>query len=263
MQREFWKRLEEEKATSLAGVPYTFEMLDRLRFERKQLPHLKTLTQAGGKLRPELVQKFASLCDKKQMRFFVMYGQTEASPRISYLPPELALQKPNCIGLPIQGGQWWVEDAEGNRLPSGKEGELVYQGANVMMGYAECQEDLASPDQMGGILRTGDIAILDKTGMATITGRTKRMIKIFGNRIGLDDLEHQLSKQDVRVYCLGKENQLEVIYESTAKNKSTPLEIGKLLGVHPSAIRVHQVQHIPHKNSGKVDYPQLALEIAK
>jgi len=261
MQREFWNRMQEEQVTSLAGVPYTFEMLDRLRFERKKLPSLKTLTQAGGKLRPALVEKFGKLCQEREMRFFVMYGQTEASPRISYLPPDMVLAKPDSIGKPIPGGRWWVEDEAGVRLAPGELGELVYQGPNVMMGYAESQADLALPDQMEGILRTGDLAVLDESGMAQITGRKKRMIKVFGNRVGLDELEQLLARQNITAYCVGQEDRIEIALDPESKEATDARHVASLLGLHPSAIQVFRPMSIPLKNSGKVDYPTLAQQL--
>ena len=261
MQREFWTRMAEDGVTSLAGVPYTFEMLDRLRFDRKRLPTLKTLTQAGGKLSTTLVEKFGKICKEREMRFFVMYGQTEAAPRISYLPPNMVLSKQDSIGKPIPGGEWWVEDEIGVRLEPGKPGELVYQGANVMMGYAESQADLALPDQMGGILRTGDLAVFDNDGMARIIGRKKRMLKVFGHRIGLDELEQLLARQNIRAYCLGQEDRLEIALDPETKEAIDARDVASLLGLNHSAIQVFRPVRIPLNSSGKVDYLALAQQL--
>ena len=236
-------------------------MLERLRFESMKLPKLKTLTQAGGKLRHALVEKFGKLCRERGMRFFVMYGQTEAAPRISYLPPDMVLAKPDSIGKPIPGGRWWVEDESGVRLAPGQFGELVYQGPNVMMGYAESQADLTLPDQMKGVLRTGDLAVLDKTGMAQITGRKKRMIKVFGIRVGLDELEQLLANQNISAYCVGQEDRIEIALDPESKEAIDDRDVASLLGLNHSAIQVFRPVRIPLKNSGKVDYSALAQQL--
>jgi len=115
-EKEFWNALRSEGATSLAGVPYTYEMLKRLRFSRMDLPSLRVLTQAGGRLGPELVTEYATLCRETERAFFVMYGAAEATARMSYLPPDRALEKPSSIGVPIPGGQMWLESETGQRI---------------------------------------------------------------------------------------------------------------------------------------------------
>src|SRR5690606_29559901 len=108
--------------TSLAGVPFTYQMLSRIGFFKMDLPDLKTLTQAGGHLHEKFVRMFAEYAEKNGKRFYVMYGQTEASPRISYIPPERVLEKTNSIGIAIPGGELSLEP---------ETGELIYKGPNV------------------------------------------------------------------------------------------------------------------------------------
>lgn len=144
------------------------------------LPYLKTLTQAGGRLNEKLVKVFAQYAKEQNKRFFVMYGQTEASPRMSYIPSERIIEKAGSIGIAIPGGDLSIDI---------ETGELIYKGSNVMMGYAKCLEDLEKGDEMDGVLHTGDTATIDQDGYFTITGRMKRFIKLFGLRINLDEVE--------------------------------------------------------------------------
>src|SRR5262249_55911543 len=131
----FWKALQDSHATTFGGVPYSYEILKKLRFERMDLPQLRYLTQAGGKLRPSLMEEFCRICYEKGGKFIVMYGQTEATARMSYLPWVHARRKIGSVGIAIPGGRFSLEnEAVGlNR----NEGELIYQGKNVSLGYAE------------------------------------------------------------------------------------------------------------------------------
>lgn len=119
--REFWDLLEKHRVTSMAGVPYTYEMLRRMRLTQMDLPHLKTLTQAGGHLKEEMQREFAFWAAETDRRFFIMYGQTEATARMSYIPPSRCLEKIGSIGIPIPGG----------RMELAEDGEIIYYGTNV------------------------------------------------------------------------------------------------------------------------------------
>jgi acyl-CoA synthetase (AMP-forming)/AMP-acid ligase II len=171
-EKEFWDFLKNERATSISGVPYTYEMLKRLKFLRMTFPYLNTLTQAGGKLNADLNFEFAKFCEQTNKRFFIMYGQTEATARMSYLPPEYTISKIGSMGIPIPGGQFILTDEKGKELEGDNVvGELVYKGRNVSMGYAITCEDLAKGDENNGILKTGDLAKRDKDNFYYIVGR--------------------------------------------------------------------------------------------
>ena len=144
MQRDFWNFMSINNATSFSGVPYTYEMLYKLMFFRRQLPSLKTLTQAGGKLQPELHKKFAEYAAQQGKNFVVMYGSAEATARMGYLPPEISLEKWGCMGKAIPNGKFMLIDAEGKEIKEPNTvGELIYEGDNVTLGYALCGDDLA------------------------------------------------------------------------------------------------------------------------
>ena len=259
IEKGFWTFFKEQGATSFGGVPYTYEMLDKLRFYRMAgLESLKTMTQAGGKLSPYLQQKFAEYAQSAGIRFFVMYGQTEATARMSYLPSEYALSKCGSMGIAIPGGAFFLVDDNGNVVEgSDQEGELVYRGANVSLGYAECREDLAKGDENNGVLFTGDMARRDADGYYYITGRKKRFIKIFGNRVNLDEAEHLVKTMVPECACCGVDDQM-LIYVT---EHGTEAEIRQLItsktGIHHSAFTVKVIPEILKNESGKIQYSAL------
>ncbi|MFI7113554.1 AMP-binding protein [Nonomuraea sp. NPDC050227] len=243
LERSFWTHLDEHKCTSLAAVPYQYEMLRRLRFDRAEHPTIRTLTQAGGRLSPELVSLFAAQAD----RFFVMYGQTEATARIAVLPPDRLADKPGSAGQAVPGGRLTIDG-----------GEVVYQGPNVMMGYAETAADLARPDDLGGVLRTGDLGRLDDEGFLYVTGRLRRIAKIFGVRVNLDDVE-QLLRDTVPVAATSGDDRVTVWAEGldAAGCRNLARRLGAELRLHWSGFDVRAVERLPLLPTGKIDYRAL------
>lgn len=258
VEKRFWDFFREQQATSFGGVPYTFEMLQRLRFNRMKLPSLKTITQAGGKLSVELSREFSQYAEERGIRFFVMYGQTEATARMSYLPWEHALSKCGSMGIAIPGGEFYLVDDNGSVVEgSGREGELVYRGANVAMGYAECRQDLAKGDEWGGVLFTGDIARRDEDGFYYITGRRKRFIKLFGNRVNLDEAEHLLKGLISDCACCGTDDHLVICITEPGREHEVRQFMASRTGIHHSAFSVKVVPEIPKNQSGKTQYSEL------
>lgn len=209
----FWEFFMENSGTSFAGVPYIYEMLKKMNFQKMNLPTLKTMTVAGGKIGAEEEQYFMEYASREHKQFIVMYGQTEATARISYRATEI-MDKPQSIGKVIPEGRMWIEDKDGKRIENtssrdeiseGKilEGEIVYQGENVAMGYAFTREDLSKGYEWGNILHTGDVGYQDKDGYFYIKGRKDRTIKLNGLRIDLKDLEEILSQKYIgcRIQC--------------------------------------------------------------
>ncbi|MFG1707166.1 AMP-binding protein [Nonomuraea sp. M3C6] len=243
LERSFWTHLDAHRCTSLAAVPYQYEMLRRLRFDRSEHPTLATLTQAGGRLSPVLATEFAGQAD----RFFVMYGQTEATARIAVLPPDRLAGKPGSVGPAIPGGRLTVDD-----------GEVVYHGPNVMMGYAETAADLARGDDLGGVLRTGDLGRLDSEGFLYITGRLKRIAKIFGVRVNLDDVE-RLLRDAGPVAATSGDDRVTVWAEGLDAAGCVGLarRLGAELRVHWSGFDVRGIERLPLLATGKIDYRAL------
>ncbi|MES2774856.1 MAG: AMP-binding protein [Bacteroidota bacterium] len=251
IQKEFWLQWEQFAFTSLAGVPFSYEMLNRLGFFKKDLPSLRYFTQAGGKLNKDLVVKAATYAAETGKQFFVMYGQTEATARMSWLPPGETLAKPTSIGIAIPGGKFSV-DSETN--------ELLYSGKNVFGGYAETKADLSSfePEDF---LRTGDVATMDEDGFVYITGRMKRFVKLFGNRIGLDEMEDIIKNTFGMqpVCCNGVEDKFLLISHtsSVVDEKVITAFLFTGFGIHPTAIRWNALAALPLTANGKIDYQQI------
>ena len=258
MDKAFWGHLKANGATTFGGVPYVYEMLKKLRFSRMELPSLKVLTQAGGKLSPELSEEFATVCEQKGIRFFVMYGQTEATARMSYLPSEYAISKAGSIGIAIPSGEFWLEDENGNAISDQDTiGELVYRGDNVTLGYAVSCKDLCKGDENGGVLKTGDIAKCDADGFYYIVGRKKRFLKLFGNRVNLDEVEQLIKGLGYECAWSGEDDHLR-IYTTNKENGSTIKSfVAERTGIHVSGFDVISVEYIPRNNAGKTIYSEL------
>jgi acyl-coenzyme A synthetase/AMP-(fatty) acid ligase len=263
--RGFWDFFKQQQATSLAGVPTTYALLRQLRFERMALPSLTTLTQAGGRLAPELVRWYAELAAARGQRFFVMYGQTEAAPRISYVPPERLLDKAGAIGVAVPGGMLDLVAEDGSVVAGdGVAGQLRYRGPNVMLGYAETAAELALGDQLGGVLLTGDLAERDADGYFHLRGRLKRFIKVFGNRISLDEVEAQLRAKGYDAAVTGRDDLLLVAVQGAGADAVAALgaALPGWYRLHHSALRVCAVEAFPLSGAGKILYPVLLDALA-
>ena len=257
-QRDFWTFLKEQRATSLAGVPYTYEMLRLLRFFRMDLPSLKTMTQAGGKLNKDIAKEYIEFAHKTGKRFFVMYGQTEATARMSYLPMENALEKYASIGIAIPGGRFSLKDVNGKIIEGpDTDGELVYFGPNVSMGYAECRADLAKGDENQGELHTGDLARRDNDGFYYITGRLKRFVKIWGNRCNLDAIEQIVKEIEPGCACVGVDDRITIFITGTGHEIDIVDLLTQKTGLNAKAFDVRLIHSIPRTPSGKVEYAEL------
>lgn len=247
LEKEFWALVRDAGVTSLAGVPYLYTMLHRLRFRPEKYPTLRTMTQAGGRLDPVMQKHFGELCAAAGVRFFVMYGQTEATARISYVPADRLAEKLGTIGVAIPGGSLAIAPDTG---------ELVYRGPNVMLGYAESRADLAKGDELGGVLRTGDAAECDADGFYRITGRLKRFIKIFGHRVNLDEVEAAMASHG-HPACTGDDDALVVCFEGAAPSENPIPWLTSRFGINATAVRLRVLPEFPRTASGKIDYKAL------
>jgi hypothetical protein len=248
----FWALFERVGATSFAGVPHTFDLLDRVGFEAMALPTLRYVTQAGGRMSPELIRRHADLGAARGWQLFVMYGQTEATARMGYLPPELAATHPHTIGNAIPGGTFTIEEPDDRGV-----GELVYRGANVMLGYAERPEDLALGRTVDA-LRTGDLARWTGEGLVEIVGRRSRFIKPFGLRVDLDHLETHLAADGIAALCTGDDSCLVVAVDGAANSDRAAAVIERHLHLPRSRVAVVQLDELPRLANGKPDYAAVA-----
>lgn len=254
MQRSFWDDFNRLGYTSLSGVPFVYEMLKRLGFTKKEYPSLRYLTQAGGKLANHLIEEFATYCRVHQIRFYVMYGQTEATARMSYLHPDYTLEKLGSIGKPIPNGQFEIDKATG---------ELVYRGPNVFGGYAERALDLADYVQPHE-LRTGDLARVDDDGFYFITGRAKRFIKLFGTRTNLDEIEELLKNHftQLQFACTGHDDKLVIAFDTQLCSEEVVKGfIRETLKIHPSVVQILPLVEFPKTSNGKVDYTSILSKL--
>jgi long-chain acyl-CoA synthetase len=255
--RTFWTLLTSTKANNFGGVPYTYEMLRRLGYGFLKTSGIRYLTQAGGRLRPEWVTEIATVCREARVGFYVMYGQTEASPRMSVLSCNDALERPYSIGRSIPGGMFWVEvDNALTDVGEAAIGELVYSGPNVALGYANCRADLSRSDDFNGVLRTGDLASIDSDGFVKIVGRTKRFVKLFGNRTSLEDIEAYLGSKGIECACVGTDDKL-VVYGVGVDESEVRFLVSDFCRVHRSAINVVNISQLPRAESGKIMYSAL------
>ena len=260
MQKEFWRFFKDRDATSFGGVPYTYEMLDKLRFARMDLPSLHTMTQAGGKLTPELHEKFALYAQEKNKSFVVMYGQCEATARMGYLPPEMAVEKKGSMGIPIPGGKFRLIDVNGTEITQPKvTGELVYEGANVTLGYAERGEDLAKGDERHGVLQTGDMAQFDEDGFYYIVGRKKRFLKLYGNRVNLDEVERLIKGEfnEIDCACGGVDDHMMLFVTDQTLAVPVRVFVAQKTGINLAAFRSVVLSEIPKNDAGKIQYRAL------
>jgi len=257
----FWDLFAAQRATSMAGVPYTYELLAASGFVDRDLSSLRTLTQAGGRLSTDLRALYGGWAEKRGIRFFVMYGQTEATARIAYLPPELQRDYGDCIGRAIPGGTLHVEGADGQRLPAGEAGELVYEGPNVMMGYATRPEELAAGRQIA-VLRTGDLGQEAAPGIFRIVGRLSRFSKIAGLRISLDEIEALLVRHDIRAVVAGDDEAIAVCLDDEALVPAAIALIECETAIPPRALVAFAPDPLPRLASGKPNSPAI-LSLAK
>jgi len=258
VDRCFWDRFARWGATSLAGVPHTFELLDRAGFANLDLPTLRYVTQAGGRLQADAVRRYARLGAERGWRFFVMYGQTEATARMAYLPPELAEQRPDAIGVPVPGGSFRIADPDAEGA-----GELVYSGPNVMLGYATAPEDLAAGRSVDE-LHTGDLARQADDGLFEIVGRRSRFVKPFGVRVDLDAIESSLADAGIAARCAGDDDGIVVGVDGRA----SPIGDDELVamatapaGLPRHAAHVARFDVLPVLPTGKTDYRAIAAAV--
>ncbi len=257
--RRFWAFLKEEHATSLTGVPYSFEILNLMRFFRMDLPDLKLLTQGGGKMPRELNLKFAEHCQQHGMQWVATYGQSEGTARMAYLPAKWAIEKVGSIGHAVPNGEMFLRDTKGERITTPHtEGEMCYRGKNVTLGYAHAKDDLALGDERNGFLATGDLAYFDEDGCFYIVGRMGRFLKLFGMRIGLDECEQIIKARfPIPCACTGTDEKMIVYITSEDVAKEVKEEIVNKTHLVASAIEVRVIAEIPKNEAGKVLYSKL------
>ena len=256
---KFWDAFRKTGATSFAGVPYTFEALNQSEFTFENLPTLRYATQAGGRLNPALISHFARLSSARGWRFVVMYGQTEAAPRIAYLTPDLVEAFPHSIGVPIPGGRIELLGDDGREIVEvDRPGQIAYSGPNVMMGYAERPEDLAI-DETPARLLTGDVGCRNAQGLSYIVGRTSRFVKPFGTRLNLDDVEARLQADVAGAKCAGDDQRIVIAVGPGQREAGVgaAAHIARSAKMPQFLFEVIEFPELPRLPSGKIDYARI------
>lgn len=259
MNPKYWNFIKEQQGTNFTGVPFSYEILNRLRFFKMDLPCLTTMAEGGGKLSDTLFAAFANYAEEKGKRFFATFGTTETTARLAFLAPEKAAQKIGSIGKAIPEGKLYLVDENGIQIHEpDREGELIYEGPNVTMGYATCIEDLTKGDEFCGVYHTGDIAKMDEDGCFYIVGRMKRFLKLFGLRVSLDQSERIISEHfGIECACTGDDTKMKIFITKEELKEEVKKLISEKTGLISTSFEVSYIESIPRFESGKINYKQL------
>lgn len=259
MNPKYWQFIKEQKGTNFTGVPFSYEILNRLRFFRMDLPYLTTMAEGGGKLSDTLFAAFANYAEEKGKRFFATFGTTETTARLAFLSPEKAVQKIGSIGKAIPEGNLYLVDENGQQIHEpNTDGELIYEGPNVTMGYATSIEDLTKGDEFCGVYHTGDIAKMDEEGCFYIVGRMKRFLKLFGLRVSLDQCERIISEHfGIECACTGDDSKMKIYITKAELKDEVKKLISEKTGLISTLFEVNCIEAIPRFESGKINYKQL------
>ena len=255
----FWDFIQKQRGSNFTGVPYSYDVLFKLKFTRMSLPHLTTLAVGGGKMSEKNFNELATYAAQNGKRLFSSFGTTETSARMACLQPEYALSKCCSIGKAIPEGELFLRDDAAQVINDAEAvGELCYRGPNVTMGYAECREDLLLGDEFSGEYATGDLARRDADGFYFITGRMTRFVKIFGLRISLDQCEHIIHTTfNSECACTGTDNKVTIYLTGDSLPGDIKKFIAKFLQLPPASFEVYSVSEIPKNESGKILYSNL------
>lgn len=259
MAAPYWDFIKRYKLTNLTAVPFGYELMLKLRFTRMDLPHLTTLSQGGGKLTDKTFRTLAEFAQQSGKRFIATFGTTETSARMTLLDPETALEKIGSIGKAIPEGELMLMDDDGNIIAEADtEGELVYSGPNVTMGYAVCREDLVKGDEFCGTYHTGDIAKRDEDGCYYITGRKSRFLKMLGYRVSLDQTERLVKDGfGIEAACTGTDDNLNIYITNESLKDEVIKYVCEKTGFYKTLFKVNVIDEIPKNETGKIMYKNL------
>ena len=255
IQKEFWEKYEYYAPSCFYGVPYTFDLVFKLKLQKLYHKKINFLACAGGRISDKTLDLALSFKEKNKVKFYSMYGQTEATARISILDSKYLLKKKGSIGKPIGNGKLKVMDKGKSVDKFGKSGNLFFEGKNVCLGYANSYKDLYKKDENIGRIDTGDIGEFDKDGFFFITGRKKRFIKFFGNTINLDEIEKMIEKIDQKVMCKINDDLIMIQYVDKKINKDVIKELlRKKMKINNNYIKFELVKKLNFSLSGKIIY---------
>ena len=251
MQKAFWDEMETFGYSTLGGVPYLYENLNRLGFFTKDNKSLRYLTHTGGVINEALRKTIFSYCHQFEKEFFAQYGQTEAGGRMAYLTTAGLLEEETSIGIPVHGGSFTIDKDSG---------ELLFSHPGISGGYANTLKDLETYQQPA-VLPTGDTAVKGQNGLYFITGRIKRIMKLFGIRLNLDEVEFILKNElnGHTVVCLNShDKKIIVLYDNKEIDPQIITEtIKNKLRINPQYVRAEYIESFPLSQNGKINYPLL------
>jgi len=257
------KLIVSEDVNVLSGVPQTYQQLVQLRFfKSRYAAKITKFLQAGGKMPTPLEEKIRTLVADTGKDFFVMYGQAEATTRMSALPARAFLEIRGSAGAAMYGGKFTITGPDKEERPAYSEGEIVYEGPNVTLGYAETAEDLQKPDSFNGILRTGDVGFLDERGFIYITGRLKRFAKINGQSVNLAYIEALLTTELAAEFtCVELNNKIYAATTSAIEEDRFEAVLSELTVLGSRDFELYRLEALPQTATGKVDHIKLLEEI--
>ncbi|NEU10009.1 AMP-binding protein [Flavihumibacter sp. R14] len=243
------KDLKNFNCTGFAGVPSHFQILLRkfLTFTKTDFPHLRYVTQAGGKLHDVFIKEFKEAFP--DIAFVVMYGQTEATARLAYLPSEMLHAKLGSIGKEIPGVTLAIVDDQLCEVKVGEVGEIAAKGDNIMKGYYG-DPDATGEVLMNGWLMTGDLAMRDEDGFIFLVGRKKEIIKVGGRRVSPKEIEEVILTVQQTVDCtvegiydeiLGEGIKASVVLKAGSDELNAKDEILKACNKNLSSFKIPQV----------------------
>ncbi|ROP35016.1 AMP-binding protein [Saccharothrix texasensis] len=256
-----WDHLTRAGATSFAAVPTTYAAFGPAHLNLLERSEIRTMTQSGARLGDELTMRLVRMMQRRQGRFFPMYGQTEATSRITCLDPAALPDRLGSVGKAVAGGVITIAPAEAHHRAAPGEGAVHYRGPGVMLGYATGRDDLARGPEVD-VLDTGDLGYL-RDGYLYLTGRTKRIVKVLGVRTSLDDLERVVERSDHPSAVVRGDD--DVVYLFGAGDPDVHEQqrrrVAEVLGVPSRHVAVRHVDRLPQTPGGKVDYRALAAAV--
>jgi long-chain acyl-CoA synthetase len=248
----FWETLQSTRATSLPGVSITYDFMRQLKVDAPRLPALRKLMHAGEPAKQATVTWLYEHFGARGVEIFLMYGQTEATGRISVLPPHLLPQKASSVGFPVKPG----------RISVSSDQEVIFSGPNVMLGYASGREDLCRGDDSLGRLCTGDLGYVDAEGLLYLTGRISRHCKILGRRMSLDDVECYFHDVCSVAAVDGGGHIVLFVEEPEETLRQRVQAFLAQARLPPQSVLVRRVSSLPRTDNGKLSYKTLASLLA-
>ena len=257
--KRFWNFITECRGTNFTGVPYSYDVLFKLKFMQMHLPHLTSLSVGGGRMTDKNFAALAEYAEKNGKRFFSSFGTTETSARMACLNPSLATRKCCSIGKAIPEGELYLLDDDDCEIRQTQaSGALGYRGPNVTMGYAESVTDLLRGDDFKGEYKTGDLANRDAEGFYFITGRLQRFVKLYGLRVSLDECEQLVRRKfSIECACTGTDKTIRVYVTAAGREQDVRNYLCRAMQLPPLAVNTCCIAGIPRSPTGKTLYNTL------